>query len=253
MITLILGPGICAFAEVFNDCKDIRYDSKGTQKYFIGIPISGGSGVLLNGGQEAFLLAKYLIGVSIGIGILACCFLPFRITPLIITGYILSWMYSGQTFQLKHKGFFGILIQGIGYGPIAFYIGYGLSKPLTIDIGFLLAILIGSWTALVGITADLLDYKQDAEQGVKTFVVNLGEQATKLLAVLSGTVCLTLGFILSDYSKFGLKVILLITTVIIFLTYSWMLIGPKNRVIKPKTHAIAVLLELLYPIMLSVK
>lgn len=171
---IVLGPGICAFAEIFNDLSDVDFDKEGTQKRFLGVPMSGGSGVLVEGKHEAFLLGKVLRNISLIIGVCACVLLPPRVAPFILGGYLLAWAYSGSPLRGKHRGIFGICLQGLGYGPVAFYIGYSVSQPFTLDEGLLISVLIGMWTALVGLTADILDYEQDAGLGIKTYVVSVG-------------------------------------------------------------------------------
>ena len=252
-IAIILGPGICAFAEIVNDLSDVSLDRQGTQKSFFGLPMSGGSGVLTAGHRGTLILARFLMGLTLAVGAIGCVLLPARITPLVLGGYFLAWAYSVPPIRGKTRGLLGVLLQGCGYGPVAFYIGYSTIAAPVLDAGLPISLLIGIWTALVGITADLLDHEDDLKHGIQTLVVRLGPRRTQLMSVLGGIICIIIGVLAKSFWGEGHNAVLFAFVTAIFCVYSWRVLVTSASEIAPATHGLAILLEIIFPIALTVR
>jgi 4-hydroxybenzoate polyprenyltransferase len=181
LIIIILGPGISATAELVNDYVDQKYDASQVVKKLGGVPFSGGSGVVFQGGLKKKEVLPLTILFS-SLSILCASLLNNYVLILVLVGLFIAIGYSLQPVRLKSRGIFGVLAMAIGRGILSFHIGwlsFSLPNVTSIVIGVFLSLLFfGSATLPY-----LADYKEDKKSKIYTFPVQVGfENASRIAA-----------------------------------------------------------------------
>jgi len=250
VVAIALGPGICAFAEVINDVFDRELDAKGTRKTACGLPMSGGSGVLVQGSASRLRMAVICAAAAASVGVVVALFVSLTAVILIALGYGLAWMYSAPPVRAKGRGLLGVILQATGYGPVSFMLGVTCAGAFRPTHHVATAIMIGCWVGTVGLTADILDYADDAAQGSRTLVVRLGTRNARYLAVTTGTICLLLATITAVARSEALLWIPVACLGLLYLPYAWHLIHARK--IAPAIHVLTLCLETLFPLALVI-
>lgn len=250
LLFIILGPGICGFAETVNDIWDRRSDSRGTQKALFGIPLSGGTGVMSAHPTKAKRrLAIATAATSVALACVASLLISTICFVLCVTGIVLAWMYSAPPVTGQHRSVLGTLLLFAGYGPVAIWLGLSIashSMDLTL-FGF--SFLVGIWTASIGMTADLLDYDDDKRNGCKTFVVTFGRSATTGIIMGASTAIVVGAFLirLLSGSGIGIGFCVFVAVHAVFLAC---LFGFRNKQMPAAVHGVTIILETAYPFVL---
>jgi len=252
LVGLALGPGVCGFAEVIGDIFDYPGDASSRVKEFLGVPLAGGSGVIVQNPKSGLQIATVLSWLSCFIAVTASFACSLSCTVVVLCGLVLAWIYSAPPVRAKGRGGLGPLLQGLGYGPVAFIAGVITAGGRLEPMAFVVGLLIGGWVASVGITADLLDLDDDQHAGRKTLAVILGRSGTVFFALVGGMVCLSgaalVRFALGDgYNGFAA------ITSAGFVAYAIVLLITRGKRLLLLTHFIALLLEVCYPLALALR
>lgn len=246
---LTIGPGISAFAETVNDLCDRDSDSASSPKRFLGIPLSGGSGVP-QGGQ---LTSRAMTSIALLSGVLSFA-TSLAISPVVLIltslGLVLALSYSMPPIRLKKRGGLGLVAHILGYGPVSYYIGYFASMRFLTTVptsSVLHAFLVGCWIGIVGLTADLLDIPDDSKSNIRTLAVRLGRRGTTILIVATAWLLFFMAMVASD----GIIHKYYVTIVFGFglLIYSIFLIIFIRKSCPPWLHVCTLVLECSYPLM----
>jgi len=168
-------PLVIAFAlatggvESFNDFAD-RFSDSGNIKRGLGIPSSGGTGVI----QKNLLTPPQVLKTSIFMCSLGLVFSLFYKWAVFFLGLfiLMEIFYSLKPLRLKEKGILGPLAIGIGYGALPFLAGASYQNLALsyLIIALLLIILDFGFGGLAG----LADFREDSKNGLKTFSVKYG-------------------------------------------------------------------------------
>lgn len=245
LIFLVSG-GISAYAEALNDICDIKYDVQGSRKYYFNIPLSGGSGALIEG-RMSFSKAYIAIILFAIVGLTASILLSPSVMFLFLGGILLASFYSVEPVRLKSRNIFAAIAHIIGYGPIAFFIGY-FSTNISISwSAFLVSFLIGIWIGIVGLTADLLDFDDDKRNHISSLPVKLGRERTSWLIIVLSSALFLVSIIWNGFSSVSYLMLFVPTGIILFI-YNLLVWRSCRSVLPTKTHGLAVILETLFPL-----
>lgn len=251
LLLLCLGPGICGFAETVNDYFDYGIDCRGTRKTFCGMALAGGSGTLVENPVERLSLCRSAAVASLCIALIAGFLLSPLSGLLAVLGLLASWAYSAPPLRAKTRGPWGIVLQGLGYGPIAIGVACLTAPSPTVLLHLiLLSAPVGAWMASVGMTADLLDFDDDSKQGVTTLATKLGKWKAEILILTLGMLSLLIAFLVHVLLLNSTGVLVLPLTGF-FCMYAVFLHRGIQSQLQPFVHAIAVCLEFAFPIVLA--
>ena len=244
LLFLALGPGICGFAEAVNDIFDIEIDRGCKRKEFFGVPLASGSGVLLEEGGPQ--LARKLSVVSAAVAMACGAMLSMVCLYLVVIGLVLAWAYSAPPIRAKMRYGLGSFLQGMAYGPVAFFLGLASAGGTFSGESVLAAILMGLWVASVGLTADVLDADDDRRHGIKTLAVLLGRSGSALFVAAAGTSCLVGGALIRSSPAQRVHP-LLVCVGIAFTGLAFVLFFYRNKCLPTAAHVLALVLEAGYP------
>jgi 1,4-dihydroxy-2-naphthoate octaprenyltransferase len=225
-----------------NDFCDSELDSRGTRKIFFGIPLSGGSGALqANDYNKHFVLILAIGCATFGLSLALLC--SSSVGLIYVAGLVLATSYSAKPIRLKDRGPLAYIAHLLGYGPVCFYLGF-LSVASSITFHSVPdSLVIGLWTATVGLTADLLDYDDDKRNDVGTLVVRCGRTRSTfaILLIVAGV----LGIVVSRSTPllWPLTLTLILATVI----YGVAVWFHRRSSLPPWVHAVALFLEVMFP------
>lgn len=250
-LLITIGPGLAAFAEVFNDICDVSRDKISTQHRILGISLAGGSGIL-TGGRISLRKAKSICALSAAIAFFVSLTLGRVVTLFTVFGLFSAFLYSIPQFRGKDKPFVGQLLLGLGYGPISFHIGFFSSGANCIHLsGIIAGLLIGLWVVVIGITADVLDIDDSLRLGQHNLAVILGKNFALLASAIGGFALLfsaTLLFILSNIS---IRYFLFLPVLIFSVWRGVALLRNPDIVQLRRLHFIAICLETAFPLSLK--
>ena len=183
LLVLAAAGAFSAAAEGLNEIADLEIDRQAIPAVAWKVRLSAGSGMLLE--RRMTLPACWtVVGLAAAIGLAACACLSRATLLAGSAALLLAVAYSMPPFRLKRWGVAGATIHVVGYGPVAMALGAG-AAIMRLDIA-LWALLAGSWVAIIGLTADLLDLDSDRKAGVRTLPVVLGH-APSVLAIAVGS------------------------------------------------------------------
>ena len=248
LLFVLVGPCLCGFAEGFNDICDLEDDRRLGPKRLLGIPISGGSGILV-GGRLQLRAAK---------GICAACALggflvAIVISPMILLfysiGLVLAVGYSLNPIRLKTRGVLGLVAQGLGYGPIVFWIGLVMNGGMPNGKAVLWSLLIGVWVASVGSSADILDVESDKANGVGTLAVRLGQRGMIAYVVFVSVAVLGIaGALMREF--YSVRLFVAAGVGLVYTVYVGELLHSRSGLPPARIHAEALVLEALFPFLI---
>ncbi len=244
VVGLLAGPILSGFAEGVNDLADANDDVKGSRKYFYWIPMSGGSGAVADPAFSPRLARLLLLTLAtVGVGLAAFC--SVQLLAVYVLGLSLGAAYSLNPLKLKGRALCGPIVQGLGYGPVAFHVGVlGAGSQISKDTLWVSA-LVGIWVAAIGLSADLLDYDDDRSSGVRTLPVVWGRERSRRAICLVGSIVLIGLRSWRSSSPVGLLIWLL--SGFLFCSYGWELLRHKGTPVSSSLHAKALCLECLFP------
>jgi 4-hydroxybenzoate polyprenyltransferase len=245
VVLIVAGPCLSTYAEVVNDICDYRSDSLGSRKKIYGVPLAGGSGVLAE--QQFRIEFGFVIAIiSALIGIFLCFMVSGKVTLVYSIGLILATAYSIRPIHLKGRGVWSFIAQAIGYGPVAFHIGFFSIYSASTLKTLVYSALIGSWVGAVGLSADLLDLEDDTRNNIQTFVVRLGRTRATCLILLLGAALLSVVIYLTQPATF-MQIAWSAIVVSIFTLFSSILWQHRRVTLPTGVHALAIILEILFP------
>ena len=225
LIIVILGPGISATAELVNDYADQEYDAHQVVKKLGGVPLSGGSGVVFQGGLKKREVLPFIILFSL-LSILCAVLLNNYVLILVLVGLFMAIGYSLQPVRLKSKGILGVLAMAIGRGVLSFHIGwlsFSLPNATSIVIGTFLSLLFfGSATLPY-----LADYREDKKSNIYTFPVQVGFEYASRIAAYSIILAFIFLLVAKTYFPITLNFFILPLVVISFALY-WLMMNLKH-------------------------
>ena len=244
---LLLGPGLCAFAETLNDLCDQEFDSKSGPKKFLGLSVSGGSGVPQGGRIPAFHMTLIMLLCG-ALSLLTALALPSPILLLTAIAIALAYSYSKPPLRLKEHGALGVVAHVLGYGPISYFIGYFATGSVIDAVplsAYVEALLLGLWVGIVGMTADMSDFDDDRRLGIRTLVVRLGLNASIFMVVATAWLL----FILKLFAvgQVGSARILQFFFGVGLFVYSICLLRVSRRKFPAWLHFCTLILECWYP------
>lgn len=246
LISFIFGPGIPGAAEALNDFFDRKYDVLAEIKKGLGIPSSGGSGII----QRGWISTKETISLSLLLFLLTLVMalkVSFILFFMLSIGILIAITYSAPPVRWKNRGIWGCIVQGFAYGFITFNTGWYLSSGrfglYPAFIGLLLGILIIGY----GSTADLADFKSDKKNNIKTLPVIWGERRASIFYVALMLIPYIVYLLICKAGILSINIMLFLILVIPtgYIAYQTITdYSPKNI---SKVHMIGVVLESIAP------
>ena len=164
-----VGACLAAYAEALNDIFDVDSDRNGTRKSLWGVPLSGGSGVLV---KEVAPQARLFLPLAIAVPVLAALLMALSLGVPAVSfaclGLLLASAYSVPPIRLRNREMLSPFAQGVGYGGITVALGASIGGAPPFP--FTAAIVLSFCVAALGLTADLLDIEDDRSAGRHTLV-----------------------------------------------------------------------------------
>ena len=248
LVLILAGPCISGFAESYNDLCDASGDVGGRQHYFCSMSMAGGSGAIPRGltTRRELLVAVIatvvlalalasLVGAT-AIGVVAICL-------------TCAFLYSAPGVKGKSRPFAGQLLLFLGYGPLAFGLGYVIATGgiLPNTRLFILASLFGIYVVGTGLTADILD-AENCPPKARNIVKIIG--ATTAILVSAIVAAGGIGIIVVAGAALGLYVRawLLIPVVLLAITRAVVMIDKPSKRSLVASHAMAIVLEACVPL-----
>jgi 4-hydroxybenzoate polyprenyltransferase len=250
-LLLTIGPGLAAFAETFNDICDETRDNASKQHRLWRISLAGGSG-MLSRKVISHIQAYSVCGITFSISIIGALCLGQIATVLVILGLLSAILYSISPFRGKDNTIIGQFFLAVGYGPIAFHIGFFASGATAIDLrAVFVSVLIGIWVVIVGITADVLDIDDSTKLGEKNLAVVIGRRPALLLSSIGSILILILTTSIAYLNIFSFRYFFYSITVCASLLRSLILLRrDPDTLLLMKMHMMAIILEASFPLSL---
>ena len=244
---LVVGPGLSGFAESINDIFDLSFDRLSCPKAVLGLPLAGGSGAL-SLGKLPIRTCWIVVVLAAFLSLASATLLSTLVVGLAGLGLILGYIYSAPPIRLKSRGILGLFPQAVGYGPIAYYIGYCSASRGSVDLSatLLQSVLIGVWVGVVGLTADLLDLEGDFSAGVHNLAVRIGKRRTILVIVVGAWSIFLAAAVRMWTSPANLRMIA--GSAILLLGYSVCLARCWTQRVPPWIHLWTLAMEGLFPL-----
>jgi len=249
LLTVIIGFGICGFAEVINDRCNYMSGYNVKSKKVLGISLAGGSSVIRDNPQENLILSRNLLFISFSLSITISLAISIYCFLWVLIGLILAWLYSARPVRAKDKFALGVLFQALGYGPIVVNISLSaIGHACTLNV-FWSSLVNGLWVASIGLTADILDFEEDKLESSQRLTVVLGKLGS-LIFIITGATCAFSGLLLLRHTNNLLINHFVYITLICFVIYIVIIIFFYKRKLPYAVHFLSILLEILFPIAL---
>jgi 4-hydroxybenzoate polyprenyltransferase len=183
-LALLLFSGVMGAAYIVNQIFDVETDRLNRKLFLVAEGYVDKKAIIV----EAILL----LGLSIGAAFVT--FQP-KFGMVIVLSGLLGLLYSVPPFKLKARPFLDMLANGLGYGLLAFAVGWLSSGRQAgavwqVSLPYVLAV------SAVYLNTTIPDYQSDKATGNVTTGVWLGPRATRwlALAMMSGSLTLSIAY-----------------------------------------------------------
>lgn len=193
IIKSILSTLIMGSIYIINQIYDRETDALNRKLFFIPTRIITLKQAKL---QIIILLIVFFIGIFL-------FKLDFYFTLFNILLLILGLCYSIPPLQFKSRPGLDLLVNTVGYGWLAFFIGWTADTPVSQEM-FILSLPYFIFMAAVYINTTLVDIEGDLRSGLSTTGVYLGKNKASLISLFIVLLTLILSFIQSNWIIFSI-------------------------------------------------
>ena len=142
----------------------------------------------------AYGMVIFLVLISFGIGLL----FGTNYVILLAISFFIGVLYSVRPFRLKGRPIVDMLSNAVGYGVLAFGIGWITDDCFTIDL-LIRSIPYFFAAATIFTSSTILDREGDRKNGAITTAVKFGTTPTLIISLLTLLVALVSALLLRDY------------------------------------------------------
>ncbi len=156
---------------------------------------------------------------------------------------MLGLCYSIPPFQFKGRPGLDLLVNTIGYGWLAFFIGWTADQSMSREM-FELSLPYFIFMAAVFINTTLVDFEGDQGSGLSTTGIFLGKKRASLISLIVVLITLIIGFMQSNWIIF-----LIIGISLPLFIIAWIKMERKNFLLSVQVPGwlFVILLGLIYP------